>query len=35
MKLGVATARRGWLEKKDIINTLPLSKLIKKVSNPS
>ena len=24
MKLGIATARRGWLEAKDIINTLPL-----------
>ena len=35
MKLGVATARRGWLEKKDIINTLPLPQLIKKVSKPS
>ncbi len=32
MKLGVATARRGWLEKKDIINTLPLSQLIKKLN---
>lgn len=35
MKLGVATARRGWLEKKDIINTLPLSKLIKKLAKPA
>jgi DNA polymerase (family 10) len=24
MKYGVITARRGWLEKKDVINTLPL-----------
>jgi DNA polymerase (family 10) len=24
MKYGVETARRGWLEKKDVINTLPL-----------
>ncbi len=31
MKLGVATARRGWLEKKDIMNTLHLSQLIKKL----
>ena len=30
MELGVATARRGWAEKKDIINTLPLKKLLKK-----
>ncbi|BDZ71123.1 DNA polymerase/3'-5' exonuclease PolX [Methanobacterium petrolearium] len=29
IQLGVATARRGWAEKKDIINTLPLKKLLK------
>ena len=29
MKLGVATARRGWLEAKDIINTLRLRDLLK------
>jgi DNA polymerase (family X) len=29
MELGVATARRGWAEKKDIINALPLKKLLK------
>ncbi|MCP8311912.1 MAG: DNA polymerase/3'-5' exonuclease PolX [Candidatus Methylarchaceae archaeon HK02M1] len=29
MELGVATARRGWLEKKDVINTLDLRKLKK------
>lgn len=29
MELGVATARRGWAENKDIINTLPLKKLLK------
>ncbi|MEW6009523.1 MAG: DNA polymerase/3'-5' exonuclease PolX [Candidatus Omnitrophota bacterium] len=29
MRLGVATARRGWLEKKDCINTLSLSELLK------
>lgn len=28
-ELGLATARRGWAEKKDIINTLPLKKLLK------
>lgn len=28
MRFGVFTARRGWLEKKDVINTLPLSKLL-------
>jgi DNA polymerase (family 10) len=25
MKYGVTTARRGWIEKKDVINTLPLN----------
>ncbi len=29
MKFGVITARRGWLEKKDVLNTLPLEKLLK------
>lgn len=29
MEFGVATARRGWCEKKDIINTLPTKKLEK------
>ena len=29
MELGIAQARRGWAEKKDIINTQPLSKLLK------
>jgi DNA polymerase (family 10) len=29
MELGVATARRGWAEKKDIVNTRPLKKLLK------
>ncbi len=29
MKLGVMQARRGWAEKKDIINCLPLNKLKK------
>jgi len=28
MKLGVATARRGWLEKEDVINTFSYQKLI-------
>ncbi len=28
-ELGIATSRRGWAEKKDIINTLPLKKLLK------
>ncbi|AEG17910.1 DNA polymerase/3'-5' exonuclease PolX [Methanobacterium paludis] len=32
MKLGTSTARRGWAESKDIINTLPLKKLEKLLS---
>lgn len=28
MKFGVATCRRGWLEKEDVINTFPLEKLL-------
>ena len=28
MKYGVITARRGWLEKKDVVNTLPLAELV-------
>jgi len=31
MRLGVAVARRGWLEKKDLLNTLSLSTLLKKL----
>ncbi len=29
MKYGVMTARRGWIEKKDVINARPLAKLLK------
>ena len=29
MEFGVAQARRGWAEKKDIINSWPLDKLLK------
>lgn len=29
MEFGIATARRGWAEKKDILNTLPLKKFLK------
>lgn len=29
MKYGVMTARRGWLEKKDVLNTLPAEQLLK------
>ena len=28
MKYGVITARRGWIEKKDVINTLPLAEFL-------
>ena len=28
MKYGVATARRGWIEKKDVINALPLEQFL-------
>lgn len=31
IKFGVATARRGWLEKKDVVNTLPLKKLLDQI----
>ena len=29
MRFGVATARRGWLTKEDVVNTLPLKELLK------
>jgi DNA polymerase (family 10) len=29
MTFGVATARRGWIEPQDVVNTLPLLKLLK------
>lgn len=32
MLLGVSVARRGWLEKKNLLNTLPLKTLLKKIS---
>lgn len=32
MKLGIAVARRGWLGKKNLLNTLPLQALLKKIS---
>jgi DNA polymerase (family 10) len=32
IKFGVATAKRGWIEPEDVINTLPLSKLLKFLS---
>jgi len=28
MKYGVKTARRGWIEKSDVINTLPLDQFL-------
>jgi DNA polymerase (family 10) len=32
MRLGVAVARRGWLEKDDVLNTLPLNQLLRQLS---
>ncbi|MDP2924365.1 MAG: DNA polymerase/3'-5' exonuclease PolX [Candidatus Omnitrophota bacterium] len=29
MELGISVARRGWLEKKDVINCMPIDKLLK------
>jgi DNA polymerase (family 10) len=34
MPLGVYTARRGWAEPKDIVNTWPLEKLMKILKTP-
>lgn len=31
MKLGISVARRGWLSRHDVINTLPLEKLLKAI----
>ncbi len=31
MRYGVAVARRGWLEKKDVLNALPLEQLMKRL----
>lgn len=31
LRLGAGIARKGWLEKKDIVNTLPLDKLMKEL----
>ena len=31
MELGIKWARRGWLEKKDIVNTLPLAQLLNRL----
>ena len=32
IKFGVATARRGWIEPEDVINTLPLTRLLRLLS---
>lgn len=34
LEYGIAQARRGWAEKKDIINTLPLKKLLELLKKP-
>ncbi|MCX5750756.1 MAG: hypothetical protein NT099_03685 [Candidatus Saganbacteria bacterium] len=31
MKYGVITARRGWLEAKDVLNTFPLKKMMRAI----
>ena len=31
IKFGIATARRGWIEKKEVLNTLPLKDIKKKL----
>ena len=31
MRLGIATARRGWAEKKDVVNTMPLKQMMKEL----
>jgi DNA polymerase (family 10) len=31
MRYGIATARRGWLEKSDVLNTMPLSDFLKAI----
>jgi len=31
IRYGVATARRGWIEKRDVLNTLPLDKLLQRL----
>jgi len=33
MQFGIFVARRGWLERKDVINTLPLEQLLKTIKN--
>lgn len=35
LKFGIAQARRGWAQKRDIVNTLPLAKLLAKLKRPS
>jgi DNA polymerase (family 10) len=32
MTLGVAAAHRAWVEKKDVLNTLPLDQLLRRLS---
>jgi DNA polymerase (family 10) len=29
MRFGIGQARRGWLERRDVVNTLPLARLRK------
>jgi DNA polymerase (family 10) len=34
LKFGLSQARRGWAEKKDVINTLPLEKFLRSLKSP-
>ena len=34
LEYGIAQARRGWAEKKDIMNTLPFKKLLELLKKP-
>ncbi|SDY56149.1 DNA polymerase (family 10) [Collimonas sp. OK242] len=34
LRFGIAQARRGWLEKKDVLNTLPIKQLLSAISRP-
>jgi hypothetical protein len=35
MKYGVRMARRGWLERSDVLNTLAVEKLLKALRHPA
>jgi DNA polymerase (family 10) len=33
LRLGIGQARRGWLEKKDVLNALPIDQLLLSISH--